>query len=361
MKLEDIELLDSEDRENILNIKLLNHGLHNNSLAHAYLFNGNNYEGLLKTALLFVCNLFCKDGGCLQCKVCKNVLNLKHVDLFLLKPAGSSLSVEEFKKGFEDKINKKATNSMYRVTIIQECESMTPGIADRFLKILEDPPGDDLIFILLSENSSKIRNTIKSRCQILNWHFKSDCSSEYGSKLDEVALNTENLLKDIISKKADIIDVLDFSPGLDEVIDMLSKEMSERHKKEISFIKKSGMDEDYITKLLKEAEESQKREKRKFSNLIIAHVFDIISAYVEDIITVISGSSEKYLNRVQNYREIYNNYYDGNNKEAKIFCFSSILDKIALNRKSLAENINYEIAIDRILTELFYINNREVV
>jgi len=131
--------------------------------------------------------------------------------------------------------------------------------------------------------------------------------------------------------------------------------MNERHKKEINFIKKSGMDEDYITKLLKETEEFHKRDKKKFSNLIIAHVFDIISVYVEDIIAVISGSGDKYLKRAKNYREISKNYCNGDDKGMKISSFGSVLDKIAMNRKFLAENINYEIALDRILTELVFI------
>jgi DNA polymerase III delta prime subunit len=353
LEIKDIEFLDNHNRENILNIKLLNHSLEKKNIAHAFLFSGTNSDGLLNIALLLSCGIFCNDGGCLRCKVCKNVLNLKHADLFLLKPSGASLSAEEFRKDFEQKINKKATNSLHRITIIQECETMTAGIADRFLKILEDPPGEDLIFILLSENLGAIRKTIKSRCQVLNWHFNSDFSSEYTFKLEEAASGTEVLLMKIISRKADIEDVLDFSSGIDEMINKLSVEMNERHKKEISFIKKSGMDEEYISRLLKDAEESHKREKKKFSNLIIAHVFDIISAYVEDIMVIMSGFGDKFLNRKNNYEVIYKNYCD-NMKDNRISRFNDIQSKIALNRKSLTENINYEIALDRILAELVF-------
>ena len=351
MNIENIEFLDNSNRENVLNIRLLNHSLNKRNLAHAFLFNGNNQDGLLKTALMFVCSIFCKNEGCMECKDCKNVLNIKHPDLFILRPSGASLSAEEFKKDFEQKINKKATSSKHRVTIIQECETMTPGIADRFLKILEDPPGEDLIFILLSENLGAVRKTIKSRCQILNWHFNSDFSDEYSFKLEEAAAATEELLRKIINRGAEIKDILDFSTGIDEMVSRLSVEINERHKKEINLIKKSGMDEEYISRALKETEESQKREKKKFSNLIIGHVFDIISAYVEDIMITISGCGKELLNRKNNYEEICSSYCSGP-KNKKLSLFSDIQARIALNRKSLTENINYEIALDRILLEL---------
>ena len=73
-----------------MNIKLLNHSLKKKNLAHAFLFNGSNTDGLLKIALLFACSILCKNDGCLECRDCKNILNLKHPDLFLLKPSGTS-------------------------------------------------------------------------------------------------------------------------------------------------------------------------------------------------------------------------------------------------------------------------------
>jgi len=351
LNIANVEFLEDGNRENVLNIKLLNRSLRKKNLSHAFLFSGSNPDGLLKIALLFACGILCRNNGCLECRDCKNILNLKHPDLFLLKPSGTSLSAEEFRKDFEQKINKKAVSSTHRITIIQECETMSAGIADRFLKILEDPPGEDLIFILLSESPGAIRKTIKSRCQIINWHFSSGISLEYSAKLLEAASVTEELLRKIIAGKADIKDVLDFSAGIDGMTDGLSSELNEKHKKEINLIKKSGMDEEYVSKLLKDAEESQKREKKKFSNLIIAHIFDIISAYVEDIMATMSGCSEQFLNRSDNYKEIYRNYCS-NTGYKKISQFDDIQNRIALNKKSLTENINYEIALDRILSEL---------
>ncbi len=348
---ESIEFLQKDNKENILNIRLLNQSIKNKNLSHAFLFNGNNAEGLLKLALLFACDIFCKNNGCLECNTCKNVLNLKHSDLFLLKPAGVSLSADEFRKDFEQKINKKAINNQHRVTIIKESESMSPGIADRFLKILEDPPGDDLVFILLSEEIGTVRKTLKSRCQVLNWHFSSDVSDEQSQKLKVIASETESLLKKIITAEAGIRDVLNFTSEIGDMVEKLLVETNERYKNELNLVKRSGMDDEYVSKMIKDIEETQKREKKKFTNLIIAHVFDIISAYVEDILAVISGFEDKFLNKKNNYENFFKNF-SGKNKSEEILRFSKIQNKIALNRKALAENINYETALDSILSGL---------
>ena len=76
-----------------------------------------------------------------------------------------------------------------------------------------------------------------------------------------------------------------------------------------------------------------------------------ISAYVEDIMAAMSGFGSQSLNREENYEEICKNYCVSPEYK-KISQFGNIQNKIALNRKSLAENINYEIALDRILSEL---------
>lgn len=346
-----IEFLEKDNKENILNIRLLNRSIKNKNLPHAFLFNGNNAEGLLKLALLFTCDIFCEKNGCLKCNACKNVLNMKHADLFLLKPAGASLSADEFRKEFEQKINKKAINNQHRVTIIRECESMSPGIADRFLKILEDPPGEELIFILLSEKGEAVRKTVSSRCQILNWHFSTDFSTEQDQKLKVIAAETENLLKRIIKAEAGIREILDFTSEIGNITESLLAETNERHKNELNLVKKSGMDEDYVSKMIKDIEESQKREKKKFANLIIAHVFDIISAYIDDIMAVISGFEGRFLSRKNNYEDIFNSF-SNKNKNEEILRLDKIQHKIALNRKALTENINYETALDSILSEL---------
>jgi len=192
---------------------------------------------------------------------------------------------------------------------------------------------------------------IEQKEGVINIDIKTKDAQTLIGRQGLVLADIQLLLRKIINRGAEIKDILDFSTGIDEMVNRLSAEINERHKKEINLIKKSGMDEEYISRALKETEESQKREKKKFSNLIIGHVFDIISAYVEDIMITISGCGKELLNRKNNYEEICSSYCSGP-KNKKLSLFSDIQARIALNRKSLTENINYEIALDRILLEL---------
>mgnify|MGYP001006674562 CR=1 FL=1 len=97
---------------------------------------------------------------------------------------------------------------------------------------------------------------------------------------------------------------------------------------------------------------NHERENFKFSNLIIAHVFDIISDYIEDILLVISGVEKNFIKRENNYWVIFNNYNSSINSDEGVDRLLKLLDVIYENKKLLSERINYEIALDRILIEL---------
>jgi DNA polymerase III delta' subunit len=57
-----------------------------------------------------------------------------------------------------------AFQGRYKIAIISDAHRMTPGAANAFLKTLEEPPPNSLIFLLTS-NRSGILPTIVSRCQ----------------------------------------------------------------------------------------------------------------------------------------------------------------------------------------------------
>lgn len=61
-------------------------------------------------------------------------------------------------------VNLKPYNSVKRLAVILEAETLSPVCANALLKTLEEPPKDSII-ILTTKNEQKILPTILSRCQ----------------------------------------------------------------------------------------------------------------------------------------------------------------------------------------------------
>ncbi len=64
------------------------------------------------------------------------------------------------------KLNMKTFESEYKVMIIWMPEKMNIATANKLLKMIEEPP-DKTLFILVSENTEQIINTIRSRTQLV--------------------------------------------------------------------------------------------------------------------------------------------------------------------------------------------------
>ena len=78
-------------------------------------------------------------------------------------------------ESLHQKLALKHYESEYRVVIIWMPEKMQANTSNKLLKLLEEPP-KKTIFLLVSENSDMLLNTIISRLQILK--VKSDSSKE---------------------------------------------------------------------------------------------------------------------------------------------------------------------------------------
>ena len=343
-----------DDKRNRLNLKLLNSNIKSGNIPNSFLFTGNNSSGLLDLALHFAASLLCSEGGCFKCNVCKSVLNKSHQDLFILEPVGQTILVEDIKE-LRRVMNIKSSNGEnYRISIISEFDLIKTDTSDRILKLLEDPPDKNCVFILLTKNVNVIKDTVRSRCQIYDWYFNLDYSTDFLNKLEIVKSETEELLDKIIRKNAGIFEVLEFSSKINEMIGKLSFEIHENQSREIENFKKVGFGKEETETLLKRIKKNHDRENFKFSNLIIAHVFDIISDYIEDILLIISGAEKNFVKRENNYSVIFNNY-NSINSDANANHLLKLLDVIYENKKLLSERINYEIALDRVLIELVYI------
>lgn len=181
---------------------------------HAQLFVGPEGSGTLPMAIAYAQYLLCKnsDGentsGNDSCNL--KFKNLSHPDLHFVFPVAitekikshpvSSHFMEEWRLlierqpygnlfdwyrilGIENKqgqigvdeaqdivktLSLKSYEGGYKVMLIWMAEKMNTSASNKLLKLIEEPP-NQTVFILITEDEEQIINTIKSRCQVLQF------------------------------------------------------------------------------------------------------------------------------------------------------------------------------------------------
>lgn len=183
-------------------------------IAHAQLFVGPEGSGTLPMALAYAQYILCGNnsgentGGNASCNL--KFKNFSHPDLHFAFPVTTSDKVkskpvsnfylEEWRQlleqqpygnlfdwykiiGVDNKqgqigvdeaieivksLSLKSYEGGHKVMIIWMAEKMNTPCANKLLKLIEEPP-EKTIFILIAEDEEQIINTIRSRCQILNF------------------------------------------------------------------------------------------------------------------------------------------------------------------------------------------------
>jgi hypothetical protein len=116
---------------------------------------------------------------------------------------------------------------------------------------------------------------------------------------------------------------------------------------EITDIKESGYVKEDIDRYIKVLKSRHKRQLSKFNKLGISRVFDIISAWLEDMISVKMEAGRESLNFEKNFNFI-NNRLKGLNA-AKIL---KTMEDIEENRMHLGYSLNTELALDSIFLKV---------
>ena len=194
--------------------KQLTQAVKNNRISHAQLFSGKSGSAKLALAFAYSQYLNCENktenDSCGFCSSCLKFSNLSHPDLHLIFPvlkmngvktptsdsfvnqwrelilSNQYISINDWIDSFgaenktgqhgsiyideaasiQRKLSLKNYEAEYRVVLIWMPERMNLTVANKLLKLLEEPP-KGTIFILVSEDANNLLPTIISRLQIL--------------------------------------------------------------------------------------------------------------------------------------------------------------------------------------------------
>ncbi len=163
-------------------------------LSHAYMFTGQKGTGKSLFAREFTKALFCKSNNGDSCDTCNNCLridNNNHPDIhwIALDKKDKFIKIENI-RNMQHHVRLSPVESEYKVFIIKEADRMNEESANCLLKTLEEPAPNTII-ILIANSLASVKDTIKSRCQIIRFKpiptsvIKEQLMNEFDTEIKE--------------------------------------------------------------------------------------------------------------------------------------------------------------------------------
>jgi DNA polymerase-3 subunit delta' len=147
-------------------INLLRRALAQDHLPHSFLFTGMDGVGKQRTALTLAKVVNCENGAagdcCDRCVSCRKAASGNHPDINTIERDGPFIKIEQI-RALKQRLRFKPLEGRYRVTIINNAQNMKIEAANALLKVLEEPPAENLIILTAYEITSLLP-TIVSRC-----------------------------------------------------------------------------------------------------------------------------------------------------------------------------------------------------
>ncbi len=169
------------------------------TLPHAYLIEGPDGSGKTLFSYLIAAALSCENKAsarhplpCLECPTCQKIMAKNYPDVYFVdRGERASIPVEAIREMRTDMFL-SASESQYKVYIIDDAHLMLPPSQNALLKVLEEPP-NNVIILLLCNTSDTILGTIKSRTQTIRMSlFSFEDIENYLLKHDKTAMLTRS-------------------------------------------------------------------------------------------------------------------------------------------------------------------------
>ena len=158
-------------------------------LSHCYLISGPEGAGKHTLAKLLAAAMQCTDRRkpCCRCPQCRKALDGMHPDIITVD--------DPEKKGVSVKLGREACADLYarpnegakKIYIFPRAQDLNPQGQNALLKCIEEPPAYG-VFLLLTDNASRLLPTIRSRCVELRMSPLSEAQlvSELQKRLPDV-------------------------------------------------------------------------------------------------------------------------------------------------------------------------------
>lgn len=143
-------------------------------LGHALLLRGRPGLGIPQFARHFATALLCGESisetwPCGACQSCAFNSAGSHPDLVVVEPEEGRLRIGVAQVRYLiEALSLAPKFSEHQVAILSPAEQLTREAANGLLKNLEEPPGE-VVFLLVSYNSTAVPATIRSRCQLIDF------------------------------------------------------------------------------------------------------------------------------------------------------------------------------------------------
>lgn len=198
-------------------------------MPHAFLFFGPDKIGKKMIAVEFIKSIQCKKSDrignyCNDCLACQQNDKV-NADFLMIEPDfDEEGKIKEIGIGkiriLKEFISGHSIFNEFKIAIIDRADMMTHEAQNALLKVLEEPKGEKIIF-LISPKSENLLETIVSRVYPIKFNF---VSSEDASGMLSCFSQAEN------QNLSRILSIIDLRPGL--IYDLLqNKELLESHNK----------------------------------------------------------------------------------------------------------------------------------
>lgn len=171
-------------------------------ISHAYLIEVPTSYNKIEIGLALSKSIICsynRTDSCNNCNICKMIKEKEYPDIEIIEPDKLNIK-KDIMENLKKKFSTKSLQNSKKIYIINGAEYLNLSSANDILKFLEEPKSD-IYAILLVSNIYQVIDTIKSRCQIIQ--FTSDTKEKFSNSenddLDFIISFAKRLEKDRIN------------------------------------------------------------------------------------------------------------------------------------------------------------------
>lgn len=305
-----------QEKQNIV-YKILKNALVKDKISHAYLFETNGSNDAKEMIISFAKSLLCpykytNNNNCVNCTQCSNIDKNCFLEFKIIRPDGMWIKKEQLDE-LQKEFSMKSVESNRKVYIIENADRLNPSSANTILKFLEEP-AENIVAILVADNTYQVLETIVSRCQIVS--FKKN-------KIDNKT-NIIERINSLISVPEELIQEEKVEEKVNQILQF------------VQYLEANKLDCLLFTQKLWHENINSKELTIFAFNILILYYKDMLNKKVDRCLNVFDEDPQ--FNKIVN-----NNTIEELNRKLKI---------IIENKEQIQYNANTSLLIDKLIIEL---------